>query len=95
MPAPRVVVLDHASMQCIDAPAVRARPGPRSGPSASIGTTLPPSSPELNDIEPVFREVKHYDLPERRYPTLRPWTMADDAFTRFESRLLRPGTNWG
>jgi hypothetical protein len=30
---------------------------------------LPPYSPELNAIEPVFRTVKHLDLPERRYAT--------------------------
>jgi hypothetical protein len=31
---------------------------------------LPPDSPELNQIESVWRQVKHQDLPERRYPTL-------------------------
>ena len=30
---------------------------------------LPPYSPELNDIERLFRAIKHHDLPERAYPT--------------------------
>lgn len=30
---------------------------------------LPPYSPELNDLEPVFRVIKHDDPPERHYPT--------------------------
>jgi putative transposase len=30
---------------------------------------LPPYSPELNDIERLFRTVKHHELPERRYAT--------------------------
>ena len=31
---------------------------------------LPPYSPELNAIEPVFRAIKHRELPERRYATV-------------------------
>jgi len=30
---------------------------------------LPPSSPELNPIEALWRQVKHGDLPERSHPT--------------------------
>lgn len=30
---------------------------------------LPPYSPELNDIEPLWRHVKYEDLPERSYPS--------------------------
>jgi transposase len=26
---------------------------------------LPPYSPELNEIEPVFKQVKHHDIPLR------------------------------
>jgi transposase len=51
---------------------------------------LPPYSPELNRIEPVFKAIKHYDLPERRYTT---WTALEDAidaaFTRYEHRLTK------
>ena len=49
---------------------------------------LPPYSPELNRIEPVFKAIKHYDLPERRYTS---WTALEDAidaaFTRYDQRL--------
>ncbi|WP_279637813.1 transposase [Corallococcus aberystwythensis] len=31
---------------------------------------LPPYSPELNDIEPVFGVIKGHEMPERSYSTL-------------------------
>ena len=50
---------------------------------------LPPYSPELNAIEPVFRAVKHLDLPARRYRTAAALEAAvDAAFTRVEATLL-------
>jgi putative transposase len=49
---------------------------------------LPPYSPELNRIEPVFKAIKHYDLPERRYPTWETLEAAiDAAFARYHARL--------
>ena len=30
---------------------------------------LPPYSPELNRIEPVFRQVKHQEIPQRSHTT--------------------------
>jgi putative transposase len=50
---------------------------------------LPPYSPDLNDIEPVFRVVKHDDLPERRYATVPALLAAvHDAFTTYEEQLI-------
>ena len=50
---------------------------------------LPPYSPKLNAIEAHFRGVKHYDLPERTYPSLDDLAAAvDRAFARVEARLL-------
>ena len=50
---------------------------------------LPPYSPKLNAIEAYFRGVKHYDLPERTYPSLDDLGAAvDRAFERVEARLL-------
>ncbi len=50
---------------------------------------LPPYSPELNPIERVFRTIKHYDLPERTYPTLSGLiTAVEAAFARQEAKLL-------
>lgn len=49
---------------------------------------LPPDSPELNAIEPVFRVIKHTELPERRYPTVAALTAAiDTAFTNYRAKL--------
>ena len=50
---------------------------------------LPPYSPELNEIETVFQDVKHHDLPERTYKTVPALMSAvNDAFTRAEARVL-------
>ena len=51
--------------------------------------SLPPYSPVLNLIEPVFGGIKAHDLPARAYPT---WGALEDAiaagFTHAEQRLL-------
>jgi len=50
---------------------------------------LPPDSPELNRIEPLFGVIKHTEMPQRTYPTVAALTDAiDHAFTRCEQRLL-------
>jgi transposase len=49
---------------------------------------LPPYSPELNAIEPVFRVIKHDQLPDRRYPTVAALTAAiDTGFSNYRMRL--------
>jgi putative transposase len=49
---------------------------------------LPPYSPELNAIEPVFGGIKHHGLPERRYDSVDALMDAVDiAFTEAEERL--------
>ena len=50
---------------------------------------LPPYSPELNEIEPVFRTIKYDELPDRSYPTLDALRGAvRAAFTTYEERLI-------
>ena len=50
---------------------------------------LPPYSPELNAIEPLFGVVKHTEMPERTYRTVPLLLDAiDAAFLRTERRLL-------
>ena len=63
---PRVVVLDNAGFHT--SKVVReARVGlSRSGVYLYF---LPPYSPELNRIEPVFRQVKHQEIPQRSHTT--------------------------
>lgn len=44
---------------------------------------LPPYSPELNEIEPLWRQVKYQDLPDRSYTTATALQEAvDGALTR-------------
>lgn len=51
---------------------------------------LPPYSPELNDVERLFRTIKHYDLPERTYATFDALEAAvQRAFAKHETALLR------
>jgi putative transposase len=50
---------------------------------------LPPYSPELNLMEPIFAGIKAHGLPERSYPTVPALTEAIDlAFSEAEARLL-------
>ena len=50
---------------------------------------LPPYSPELNRIEPLFGVIKHTEMPARTYPTVPALEDAiNHTFTRCEQRLL-------
>jgi transposase len=61
---PRVVVLDNASPHISKAVKARRRELARSGIYLYY---LPAYSPELNEIEPVFKQVKHHEIPVRSY----------------------------
>ncbi len=61
---PRVVVLDNASLHV--SKVVKAQ----RQELAWLGVylyDLPPYSPELNEIEPVFKQVKHPEIPQRSH----------------------------
>lgn len=84
---PRVVVLDNAGMHT--SKAVRsARPG-----LAKLGVFLyylPPYSPELNRIEPVFKQVKHHHMPTRSFTSREELRVAVQAgFDTCRQRLTR------
>ena len=85
-PVPLVIVLDNASFhRGLDVqealPALWAR--------RIYLYYLPPYSPELNEAERLFRTVKHYELPERTYPSLPALAAAvETAFARCETRLF-------
>lgn len=90
-PVPTVIVLDNANFH--RGHAVRdARPElRRRGIHLYF---LPPYSPKLNDIERLFRTVKHHELPERTYLTLdRLERAVSDAFSRCEAKLLTQHAN--
>jgi transposase len=82
---PRVVVLDNAGFHTS-----RVMKAARSG-LAGRGIYLyylPPYSPELNRIEPVFRQVKHQEIPVRSHTTRIDLREAVEAgFNRFGLKL--------
>lgn len=90
-PVPTVIALDNANFH--RSHAVRdARPELR-GRGIHL-YFLPSYSPKLNDIERLFRTVKHHELPERTYPTLDGLELAvDNAFGRCEAKLLTQHAN--
>ena len=88
---PRVVVLDNAGIHTSKA-VKAARPG-----LARLGVFLyylPPYSPELNRIEPVFKQVKHHDMPTRSFATRADLRKAvEDGFETYRRRLQAKGDN--
>jgi putative transposase len=84
---PRVVVLDNAGFHT--SKVMRAARKGLAGRGIYL-YYLPPYSPELNRIEPVFRQVKHQEIPVRSY-TLRVGLReaVEAGFTNY-GRKLRP-----
>jgi hypothetical protein len=84
---PRVVVLDNAALHT--SKIIRAA-------RADLGRRgiylyfLPPYSPELNEIEPVFRQVKYHEMPQRSYTTRLGLREAVEAGFTGYGRRLRP-----
>ena len=66
--APRVVVLDNASIHTSQ---VVRQARHRLSTRGIYLYFLPPYSPELNQVEPVFRQVKHQEIPQRSFTTRR------------------------
>jgi hypothetical protein len=85
-PVPTVVVLDNGSIH-------RSKETRAALPDLwARGVylySLPPYSPELNEIEPAFRAIKHHHLPERRYATVPALLDAvAAAFQTYEDELI-------
>jgi transposase len=84
-----VVVLDNASLH-VSKVVKAARPG-----LAGLGIYLyylPPYSPELNRIEPVFKQVKHHDMPVRSFTSKADLRKAvEDGFETYRRRLTGRG----
>jgi putative transposase len=82
---PRVVVLDNAGIHTSKA-VKAARPG-----LAQLGVFLyylPAYSPELNRIEPVFKQVKHHEMPTRSFTSKAELRAAvEDGFETYRRRL--------
>jgi transposase len=93
-PVPTVIVLDNVGFhRAKDILAARAELWQR----RIYLYYLPPYSPELNDIERLFRTIKHHELPERRYSTFDALDAAVvAAFKRQEAkRLPKPSSQPG
>ena len=86
---PRVVVLDNASLH-VSKRTKAARPG-----LAKLGIYLhylPAYSPELNEIEAVFKQVKHHEIPERSHTTRAGLREAvEQGFDRYRNKLRPKG----
>jgi transposase len=86
---PRVVVLDNAGIHTSKV-VKAARPG-----LAKQGIYLyylPAYSPELNRIEPVFKQVKHHDMPVRSHTSKADLRKAvEDGFNSYRRRLTPKG----
>jgi putative transposase len=55
---------------------------------------LPPYSPELNRIEPVFRQVKHQEIPVRSHTTRSGLRDAvEQGFSNYGQKLRRRSPN--
>ena len=87
--APRVVVLDNAGIHTS-----KVLKAARSG-LARQGIYLyylPAYSPELNRIEPVFKQVKHHDMPIRSHTSKADLRKAvEDGFDSYRRRLAAKG----
>lgn len=86
---PRVVVLDNAGIHTSKV-VKAARPG-----LAKLGIDLydlPAYSPELNRIEPVFKQVKHHDMPVRSFTSKTELRKAvEGGFDTYRKRLIGKG----
>jgi transposase len=82
---PRVVVRDNAGVHTSRV-VKAARPG-----LAKLGIYLydrPPYSPELNRTEPVFKQVRHHEMPTRSFTTRADLREAvEDGFDAYRRRL--------
>jgi putative transposase len=87
---PRVVVLDNAGIHTSKQVKAERKALSREGIYLYF---LPPYSPELNAIEPLFKQVKHHDIPIRSHTSkaeLR--TSVEDGFAT-RARYLRQQCN--
>jgi len=88
---PRVVVLDNASLHVSQRFKAERRALAREGIYLYY---LPAYSPELNAIEPVFKQVKHHEIPNRSHTSraeLR--ASVEQGFARYRRKLRPKGCN--
>jgi transposase len=88
---PRVIVLDNAG---IHTSKVLKAARPALAKQGIYLYYLPPYSPELNRIEPVFKQVKHHEMPVRSFTSQGALREAvDDGFNSYRQRLQTKSDN--
>lgn len=88
---PRVVVLDNAPIHTSRRMKAERRALSR---ERIYLYYLPPYSPELNRIEPVFKQIKHQDIPTRSHTSRAALREAVEAgFDAFRDRLRQKSYN--
>lgn len=88
---PRVVVLDNGSIHT--SRAFKSHQGELSAAGVTL-YYLPPYSPELNQIEPVFKQVKHHEMPTRSHTTKAGLREAvEQGFDSYDAKLRLKGAN--
>ena len=83
---PLVVVIDNYSVHQSDAVAAAM---PQLAAAGVELFYLPAYSPELSDIEPVWQDVKHHEIPERSHAVLGDLKRAVDAALLRKAARLR------
>ena len=84
---PRVVVLDNASIHTSKAFKARRKELSRRGIYLYY---LPAYSPKLNEIEPVFKQVKHHEIPQRSHTSKQELRNSVEQGFDSYARKLRP-----
>jgi len=84
---PRVVVLDNASIHISKAFKAQRLALARQGVYLYY---LPAYSPELNEIEPVFKQVKHHEIPQRSHTSKQELRGSVERGFDSYARKLRP-----
>lgn len=84
---PRVIVLDNGSLHISKVVRRARRELARRGIYLYY---LPPYSPELNHIEPVFRQVKYHEIPQRSHTSRAGLREAVEGGFGSYRRKLRP-----
>lgn len=86
---PRVVVLDNGSIHT--SKAFKAQHGELAAAGVSL-YYLPAYSPELNQIEPVFKQIKHHEMPTRSYTSKAALREAvEQGFDSYDAKLRLKG----
>jgi len=87
---PRVVVLDNAGIHTSKQVKAERKALSREGIYLYF---LPPYSPELNEIEPVFKQVKHHDIPIRSHTSKAELRSSGEGGFATRAQYLRQQSN--